>query len=84
MITELIMDHFAWEAVWAPHSGYRAKWRRHCFGSSWFVGTWTGPDRDLICVRDCDTSEEAERWLSPPGRTILHAALRAAWLRLTG
>lgn len=39
------------------------------FCGDWFAGVWTGPQRDLICVKDCDTNEEAEIWLSPPGAT---------------
>lgn len=47
-----------------------------------FVGRWTGPQHDLICIRECSTNEEAERWLSPPARTITGAALKSAWKRL--
>ena len=46
------------------------------------VGVWTGPQHDLICVRGCDTNEEAERWLSPGGVTITIAAIRAAVRRV--
>jgi len=48
------------------------------------VGVWAGPDGDLLCVRDCDTLEDAGEWLAPSGRTILHAALKSLWLRWTG
>ncbi len=53
--------------------------RNRCSGHV-LIGTWTGPDCDLLCVRRCDTYVDAERWLAPSGRTILHAALRSLWL----
>lgn len=46
---------------------------------SWFVGTWTGPQRDLICLKECKTNKEANKWLSPAGKTILSATLKAVW-----
>lgn len=80
MILELLMNYCGWEAVWAPHAGHRAVWRP-CLGGPWFVGTWTGPQHDLICVKRCATLEEAAGLISPPGRTILHAALLSLWKR---
>lgn len=81
MLTELLMHRMGWDAVWytgsAPSVWYavQAWWR----GDVCFVGTWTGPQNDLLCVRRCDTAEEAERCLSPGARTILGAALKAWW-----
>ena len=77
MIAEIIIHYMCWEAVWCvtdyPLYGP--------FHHGWFVGDWTGPDHDLICVRRCDTKEEAERCLSPIARTILGAAVKS-WLTL--
>ena len=90
MITKYLMYRFGWETVWMvgvcpQEAGLDAPKRRfEFFHCECLVGTWTGPDADLLCVRPCDTSAEAEKWLSPPGRTILHAALRSFWLRLRG
>jgi len=39
------------------------------FGPRWHAGVWTGPQQDLVCVKHCETNEEAERWLSPGGWT---------------
>lgn len=50
--------------------------RRH----RWHVGVWTGPHKDLLCVKYCDTVEEAETWLSPGGSTATVAAVKA-WLK---
>jgi len=50
----------------------------------WHVGTWTGPQHDLLCLKKCATNAEAEKFLSPGGPTILLAALVAlikAWYR---
>jgi hypothetical protein len=81
MIAEMIMSHYAWE-VWMPNTGQRRPpWA--LFADGFHVGTWTGPDGDLLCVRKCETAEEAERWLSPPAPTILLACLRALWRRKT-
>lgn len=56
-----------------------------CRDGQFIVGRTTGPDGDLVCVRwHFDTSDECNLWLAPAGRTILHAALKSAWLRLTG
>lgn len=84
MLAEWIMERHGWDAVWflgsnRPHP----RWWQFARRDACYVGTWTGPDMDLICVRRCETDEEAEQWLSPGGRTILHAALRS-WWRLRG
>ena len=42
-------------------------------GQRWFIGVWTGPDRDLLCLKKCETIAEAEIWLSPAGWDIRHA-----------
>jgi len=46
-------------------------------GPRWHVGVWTGPDSDLVCLKDCNTKEEAERWLSPGGWTPADAVHQA-------
>lgn len=88
MLAEVIMAIYGWE-VWSspidPEDDVRRRgaWRPwHVFADGFLVGTWTGPDRDLLCVMRCETAEEAERWLSPPAPTILLATLRSLALRL--
>ena len=81
MIVEWIMNRMYWQDVW--FLGYNhpaASWRKFTRRDSAYVGVWTGPQNDLICVRHCETNEEAERYLSPGGYTILHAALKS-WLK---
>jgi hypothetical protein len=87
MVAEFVMSRCGWDAVWylaargdIPSPGRR--WWHFLRKGACLVGTWTGPDNDLLCVRKCDTRAEAEAFLSPPGRTILDAALRAWWHRL--
>lgn len=46
-------------------------------GPRWHAGIWTGPERDLLCVKHCNTNAEAERWLSPGGWTPEEAVLAA-------
>jgi len=47
------------------------------FGPRWACGVWTGPQRDLVCLKECETNEEANIWLSPMGYTPKAAALKA-------
>ncbi len=84
MLVECLMERYGWEAVWfLGRNGLRRNC--HLFGFlnryTCYVGTWTGPDLDLICVCRCKSSEEAEKSLSEPGYTILHAVIRS-WLKL--
>lgn len=75
MINELLIHLLRFDAIWYAHPGrlkYAITW-----DGRWHVGVWTGPHGDLICVKHCDTREEAERYLSPGGRTILAATLKA-------
>jgi hypothetical protein len=65
--------------LWYAHPGGTEHNR---FGKRWHAGMWTGPDGDLICVRPCETSVEAERCLSP-GADTPAAAVQAA-LELKG
>jgi len=50
------------------HPGPR-NYRAEKFGPRWHAGVWTGPQRDLLCVKACETNEEAELCLSPGGWT---------------
>jgi len=80
MLSELLVHAMGWDAVWYAHPGklwWALKWP-----GRWHVGTWTGPHGDLICVRRCDTREEAERYLSPSGKTIFSATIKAVICRL--
>lgn len=78
----LLMYAMEWDSIWFVGSAPRWTtgvrwWFKH--GDTFFVGVWTGPQRDLICVRHCDTNAEAERWLSPGSRTLWGAALKSLW-----
>jgi len=83
MIAEFIIHRMGWTDVWYAHPGPWTiqRWIAHRFGfgGCWYVGVWTGPERDLICVKPCDSNLEANLYLSPGGWTITHAALRAWW-----
>lgn len=56
-----------WTDLWYANPGWKYK-RKGC-GPRWHAGVWTGPQRDLICVKNCSTNAEAEKWLSPGGWT---------------
>ena len=97
MLTELIMGCFGWESAWCvdavdpadppPGSCRVLPWRvfrrgpAHPLEGGFLLGTWTGPEQDLLCVRRCETAAEAERALSPSGRTLLLAASAGALKR---
>ena len=51
-------------------------------GKRWRVGVWTGPDRNIMALKHCETEEEALAWESPLGWDIPEA-LEAAILRLS-
>jgi len=38
-------------------------------------GYWTGEQKDLLCVKECKTNEEAEKYLSPLHRNKIIAFL---------
>lgn len=86
MLAELVMARCGWDAVWflaarGPTPAPGERWWHFMRKGACLVGTWTGPDGDLLCVRPCATVAEAEANLSPPGRSVLDATLRALWLR---
>lgn len=80
MIAELIMSYFSWSDLWAP--GVEDIVRYGPRGRYFHVGVWTGPDGDLLCVRRCETNEEADRCLAPPGWNVFDATLRSVAVRL--
>lgn len=91
MIAEVLMALFGWDEIWAPGVGDP---ENPAPGSknrvvelfqvrAFMVGVWTGPDGDMLCVRRCSWQCDAERYASPPGRTILDAALRSMLVRLS-
>lgn len=88
MIADFIIYRMGWSDIWMPHAGFRGAWCWLTFSrrSRWVVGTWTGPEGDLLCVKKCKTNVEAERHLSPGGPTLTLAAIFAVgvycgWLR---
>lgn len=64
-----ILKAFNWTAIWIAGGGNLP----YVFG----VGIWTGPDRDLICVRPARSRAEAEYYLSPMCRSLMVAIIRA-------
>jgi len=93
MITELIMAVYGWNEVWAPTIGDPENpppgRKKHSPLASFrirgfYVGVWTGPDGDMMCTRRTTWGPDAERYRSPPGRTLLDATLRALAVRLSG
>lgn len=79
MITERIMKHCGFTDIVVVH---RDQW--HVLGSPrvyYYVGLRAGPDEGYICVVDCLLWDDAIRFISPPGRSILIAAVKAWWKR---
>lgn len=81
MLTEMILHMCGWDSVWYAHPGpgIRGALRGVRWGGRFLVGTWTGEQGDLLCIRPCSTNAEAERCLAPGGRTLLTAALASLW-----
>lgn len=62
-----------WYAHPGPHAYDYYLELREKFGGRWHAGVFTGPQHDLICVKQCETNEEAERYLSPGAHSIAEA-----------
>jgi hypothetical protein len=81
MLSELIMHKMGWTDIWYAHAEYLMK-------SRWFVGLWTGEQNDLICIKRCNTNQEAEKYLSPAASSIflavLFSCLKAMYKRVIG
>lgn len=80
-----LLDHTV-RSVWKSiirEEGFRVAIDLFIRGHSkrWHIGVWTGPQLDLVCLKYCETSEEAERWLSPGGTIPLTAAIKG-WIRM--
>jgi hypothetical protein len=43
----------------------------------WSVGIRTGPNKDIICVRHCNTKEDVLKYESPRGSSIKEATWKA-------
>ncbi len=93
MLAELLMATYGWNEVWAPGVGDpespppgadRHRPLDALTTPGFFVGVWTGPDKDMFCVRRCERKCHAEKYKSPPGYTVLDAAIRAFAVRLAG
>ncbi len=80
MIAEFFIHLMSWDSVWYANPG---DFRWNLKHGRFHVGVWTGPQHDLICVRKCDTNKKADEFLSPGGRTILEATVKAIWKRMT-
>jgi len=72
-----VFHELGWTDLWYANPGgaYRpAPHPRDLLDGRWHAGVWTGPQHDLICVKQCSTNAEAEIWLSPGGQTPEDAA----------
>jgi hypothetical protein len=91
MIAEIIMDYYGWSDVvcfGVRHPDNPPPGREMCWlpwdvfkRGSFMVGVFTGKDGDLLCVKKCGSWEDPEAWLSPGGRSILGATLKALYVR---
>jgi hypothetical protein len=80
MIVEWIMNRYGWKDIWCLGSNGPLDSTFKFLGpEKCYVGIWTGPEQDLLCLRKCSTVEQAEKFLSPGGWTILHAVLLSVW-----
>jgi len=70
---EEIMHEMEWTTIFYFHPGMPY----FDWPDNWAAGVWTGPQDDLLCVKPCETNEEAERWLSPCANSALDAVLLA-------
>lgn len=43
----------------------------------WHVGVRTGPNHNTVCVKQCNTEAEADKYRSPPGNSINEAITKA-------
>lgn len=77
--TESLFHDAGFMDIWYAHPGprdytyYLEGEAREKFGGRWHAGVFTGPQHDLICVKQCATNEEAERYLSPGAHSIAEA-----------
>ena len=58
------LDKYGWCDIWYPVKDH------------WYVGIWHN-NFDLLCVKWCTTEEEAEKYLSPMGKSLLDAIDKA-------
>lgn len=80
ILVQWLMNRCGFDSVWCCH-GISVWWDIRVGGRPWHVGVWTGPEKDLICVKRCETNGEAKQWLSPGSRSLLIAAIKSALLR---
>lgn len=64
-----ILKAFGWTDIWVAGGGSLS----YVFA----VGLWTGPNKDLICVRPARSRVEAEYYLSPMSRSLIFATIKA-------
>lgn len=72
-----LMHQYGFTDAWYAHPGEG----HYHQDDTWHIGFWTGPGNDLICVKRCDTKEEAEEYLSPGASTPFKALKKAIALR---
>lgn len=72
---EATMHARDWTAIWYAHPGPLTPEEA---GPRWHAGVWTGAEGDLLCVKRCETNEEAERYRSPGAGSIVGAVEAAA------
>ena len=76
MITEWIMKRCGFNSIMVMRTLGIPRVRY-----SYCVGLLTGPDEDYLCVVDCLLWEDYCKYLSPPGHSVLQAAIKAWWKR---
>lgn len=61
-----IMAAYGWDAIYELNS-------EGGIASVYSIGVWTGPNKDILALKECATVANAGLWLSPAGETIIGA-----------
>jgi len=48
--------------------------------NSWYIGIWSGPDKNTLCIREAHTEESVKKYRSPSGSSINEAVTKATLL----
>ncbi len=66
------MAAYGWDSIWemSPLDASGPIAVREARAKPWVaVGVWTGPQKDLLCLKGCQSNPEADLWLSPNAET---------------
>ena len=73
----LIMAQYGWRDIHYSNAFLPGEIPTQDNQGAWSIGVYTGPNKDSLCVKDCQTAEATTKFRSPKANSITEAIIKS-------